>query len=88
MDWNKPWKEEELRRGYEKKWNAILMESLKMALLLPLIILGIEALFLHGWQELFSDLPNLLFDYLFMFSVIFLVFALLHLLLWNRQPKK
>lgn len=90
MDWNKPWNEEESEAGNNnpRKWNYVFVESLKMALVLPVVILAIEIFILNTWQG-YRDQPlGLIYDYLFMFSVIFLIFVIFHLLRWRRLSHK
>ncbi len=92
MDWNKRWKanQPEDRAGEEKmrkKWNYVFLESLKMSLFLPLVILFTEIFILNTWPDLRENPGVLLYDYLFLFSMIFLVFVIYHLLRWNRMSK-
>ncbi len=88
MDWNKPWSEEGPKKGENgRKWNYVFWESLKMAFFLPLVILFVEIFIFDIWQD-FEDNPiALLFDYLFLFSIIFLIFVIFHVIVWNRQTK-
>lgn len=90
MDWNKPWNEEESESGNNnpRKWNYVFVESLKMALVLPVVILAIEIFILNTWQGFRNQPFGLLYDYLFMFSVIFLIFVIFHLLRWRRLSHK
>ncbi|MDG5767435.1 hypothetical protein QA596_08160 [Balneolales bacterium ANBcel1] len=85
MDWNERWKEEEVAETRSRsKWNYVFSESLKMALLLPAIVLLIEVFLFGAWPDI-SDRPIvLLFDYAFLFSVVFLVFVLYHLFRWRK----
>ena len=86
MDWNKPWAEqnppEQIRE--RSKWNYVFLESLKMAVLLPLVVLIIEFFLPHGRHEPDNRLYALILDYFFMFSVIFLIFVGYHLVYWSR----
>lgn len=89
MDWNEPWAEqpppEEIRE--RSKWNYVFLESLKMAVLLPLIILMIEYFLPYDRPGSDSRIYALISDYFFMFSVIFLIFVVYHLVYWNRTRK-
>ena len=85
MDWSKPWSEEKSNR--KTKWNYVFVESLKMALLLPLIILFIEIFILNTWPDLRERPMDLVHDYLFMFSIVFLIFVVFHLVRWQKRDK-
>lgn len=96
MDWNKPWNDEEPDDRPDKtgektydvdrnKWNYIFLESLKLALLLPLIILAVEIFILESWPDIQEKPQQLLFDYLFLFSAVFLIFVAYHLIQWRRH---
>lgn len=89
MDWNEPWAEqdppEQIRE--RSKWNYVFLESLKMAVLLPLVILAIEYFMPYGRPEPANRIYALVSDYFFMFSVIFLIFVIYHLVYWGRTRK-
>lgn len=85
MDWNKPWSEE-LPKNSKSKWNYVFLESFKMALVLPVVILLVEIFILDAWPDLNEYRRELLFDYLFMFSIIFPVFVVYHIIVWHRGP--
>lgn len=86
MDWNKPWSEEKTKgKEGRKKWNFVFLESLKMAVILPLVILFIEVFILKTWSNIGEHPVALVPDFLFLFSIIFLIFVIYHLLLWKRM---
>lgn len=70
-----------------KKWNYIFLESLKMALFLPLVILLVEIFILGSWTDLGERRGELAADYLFLFSMIFLIFVVFHLIRWQRYKR-
>ncbi len=75
--------------GNEKnKWNYVFLESLKMAVVLPLVILAVEMFLLHTWPDMTESPERLLYDYLFLFSMIFLFFVVFHLFLWKRDSER
>lgn len=98
MDWNKRWDDVEVKgeinesrntndfkgSGNQKKWNYIFLESLKMAFILPLVILFTEIFILDIWPDIQGIPIELIYDYLFLFSMIFLIFVVYHLMYWNR----
>ena len=99
MDWNKPWDEEKPddaavsaeeddNNGEKKKWTYIFIESLKLAVLLPLIILAVEMFLLDAWPDVREHPEQLLFDYLFLFSAIFIIFVGFHFVQWRRRSRK
>ncbi|MFO8030799.1 MAG: hypothetical protein R6U28_13140 [Cyclonatronaceae bacterium] len=71
----------------KKKWNYVFIESLKMALLLPLIILFAEVFILETWPGIRESPLLLLIDYVFLFSMIFLLFVVYHLIYWQRYKR-
>ncbi len=71
----------------KKKWNYVFVESLKMALLLPLVILLAEIFLLGSWPDWEEKPLELVSDYLFLFSVIFLIFVVFHLIRWKRYKQ-
>jgi len=70
-----------------KKWNYVFLESLKMALFLPVVILLAEIFILDSWPGWEERSVELIFDYLFLFSVIFLIFVIFHLIRWKRYKQ-
>jgi hypothetical protein len=87
MNMNRPGSKEELVRARDK-WNYVFIESLKMALFLPLVILFTEIFILDTWPELQENPIQLIYDYLFLFSMIFLIFTGYHLLRWRKIVRK
>ncbi|MEX0681749.1 MAG: hypothetical protein WD097_10250 [Balneolales bacterium] len=94
MDWSKRWSEEDDQSEFKeertvfqegRKWNYVFLQSLKMALFLPLVVLMIEIFILRTWPDIRERTLDLLYDYFFMFSLIFLVFVIFHLLQWRRR---
>lgn len=71
----------------KRKWNYVFLESLKMALFLPLIILFTEIFILSSWPGWEERPVELVYDYLFLFSVIFLIFVIFHLIRWRRYKQ-
>jgi membrane protein YdbS with pleckstrin-like domain len=71
----------------KKKWNYVFLESLKMALFLPLVILSVEIFILDSWPGLGGRMGELAADYLFLFSMIFLIFTVFHLLRWQKYKR-
>ncbi len=71
----------------KKKWNYVFVESLKMALFLPLVILFTEIFILDSWPGWEEKSVELVYDYLFLFSVIFLIFVVFHLIRWKRHKQ-
>ncbi len=86
MERNQPWSEEK-RDRQRKKWNYVFVESLKMALILPLVILFTEIFILGTWPDVRERPMALVFDYLFLFSMIVLIFVGFHLVRWQRYKK-
>ncbi len=85
---NKSDKERELPTDDQKrKWNYIFLESLKMALFLPLVILFVEIFILRSWPDVKERPGELAADYLFLFSLIFLIFVVFHLVRWHRYKR-
>lgn len=82
---------EEAKRKEEasgrRKWNYIFSGSFKMALFLPLVILSVEIFILDYWPDVRNRIPELLYDYLFLFSMIFLIFVCYHLLSWKMRTR-
>ncbi len=78
---------DELPERQKKKWNYVFLESLKMALFLPLIILAVEVFLLDSWPDWRDRYLQLAYDYLFLFSLIFLVFVIFHLIRWHRYKR-
>jgi len=68
-------------------WNYVFVESIKMALFLPLVILLTEIFILKTWPDVQERLLDLLFDYLFLFSIIFLIFVVFHLARWRYYKR-
>ncbi len=71
----------------KKKWNYIFLESLKMALFLPLVILFTEIFIMDSWPGWQERSLELVYDYLFLFSMIFLIFVVFHLIRWKRYKQ-
>jgi len=102
MDWNKRWDVENQEKKAEKsrnsdhsigateqkKWNYIFLESLKMGLFLPIVILFTEIFILGTWSNIREAPLKLVFDYMFLFSMIFLIFVVYHLFRWHRLTKR
>jgi membrane protein YdbS with pleckstrin-like domain len=78
---------EGLPERQKKKWNYVFLESLKMALFLPLVILAVEIFLLDSWPDWRDRYLQLAYDYLFLFSMIFLIFVLFHLIRWHRHKQ-
>lgn len=70
-----------------KKWNYVFLESLKMAIFLPVVILLTEIFILDSWPGWEERSMELVYDYLFLFSVIFLIFVIFHLIRWRRYKQ-
>ena len=70
-----------------RKWNYIFTGSFKMAIFLPLVILSVEIFVLDYWPDVRNRIPELLYDYLFLFSIIFLIFVCFHLLSWKVRNR-
>ena len=70
-----------------EKWNYVFLESLKTALFLPIVILLTEIFILKTWLDWHESTGELLYDYLFLFSMIFLIFVVFHLLRWKHLSK-
>ncbi len=86
MESNKP-RSGEKRLRQRKMWNYVFVESIKMALFLPLVILLTEIFILKTWPDVQERLVDLLFDYLFLFSIIFLIFVIFHLARWRYYKR-
>ncbi len=86
MDWSKPWRETEPapEKKNRKKWNYVFWESLKMALFLPAVILFTEIFILDIWPDFREEPMAVVYDYVFLFSVIFLIFVLFHIIRWRK----
>ncbi|MDI6400956.1 hypothetical protein QLX67_03030 [Balneolaceae bacterium ANBcel3] len=78
---------EEHLTAKKRKWNHIFWESLKMAALLPVLVLFIEYVYSGMSRAFFADLSALAADFVFMFSVVFLVFVAYHVLLWKNTSQ-
>lgn len=71
----------------KKKWNYIFFESLKMALFLPLVILSVEVFILGFWSDLGDRRGEFAADYLFLFSMVFLIFTVFHIIRWQKYKR-